>query len=563
MNAALPVEVVRGRRTTRTQGSTLAPALAMDCDAVVIGSGLGGLTAALALARAGQRVVVLEQHYLPGGWAHSFTLEGYTFSPGVHYVGELERGANLRRLFEGLGVARRLRFRELAPDGYDHLLVGGERYDVPKGRERHVGRLKRRFPRAADGIQRYFDTCGKLVKELDAVASSLRFPHVLAVPFRAPTLTRWGFARLASLFDAAGIDDRLVRAFLSARCGNHGLAPHEASLAAHAMMISHYMEGAYYPVGGSKRIPAAFLRELRARRGEIHLRTRVKQILIEDGRAAGVELQDGRRVLAPRVISNADAALTYETLVPAPYARRQKRRASRMRPSVSSIALFAAADMDLAALGYDSGNYWWYRHDDVGGVYARMERAIPDELEGLFVAISSLKDPGLASKGHHTLEMFSFVPYDAFARWRGTATGARPVEYESFKRTLVERMLRAAEEVIPGLRANLAFCELGTPLTNDFYCASWRGACYGIAKTPWQVGPFAFATRSPIPGLALCGASTLSHGVAGACFSGLVAARDVLGLEDPMELLGPADGSLVVEPAEGSGERAARAAGWR
>ncbi len=520
----------------------------MDYDAIVIGSGMGGLTAAVALARAGQRVLVLEQHYLPGGWAHSFTLEGYTFSPGVHYVGELERGANLRRFFEGLGLGRHLRFRELAPDGYDHLLVAGERYDVPKGRDRHVAQIKDRFPRLAPSLDRYFDTCRGLVTDLDRVASLLKFPQIVTVPFRAPTLARWGLSRLEALLDGAGIDDPLARAFLSARCGNHGLAPEDASLAAHAVMIAHYMEGAYYPCGGSKRIPAAFLRELRAHGGAIRLRTRVKQILIENGRAVGVELEGGERLSASTVISNADAALTYETLVPAGYARRQRWRARRMRPSVSSISLFAAVDLDLEALGYDSGNYWWYRHDDVAGVYRRLEQHIPDELEGIFLAISSLKDPELARSGHHTVEMFTFVPYDVFARWLGSETGARSESYLAFKRALTDRMLRAAERVIPGIRRAVRFCELGTPLTNDFYCASWRGSCYGIAKTPTQVGPFSFSTRSPIPGLFLCGASTISHGVAGACFSGLVAARDALGVADPMELLAPPDGSLVVEP---------------
>ena len=100
-----------------------------DFDAIVIGSGAGGLTTAVALARAGQKVCVLEQHYVPGGWCHSFTLEGFRFSPGVHYIGEIDEGGEMRRMYEGLGVANDMTFCELNPDGFDHLMIAGERFD--------------------------------------------------------------------------------------------------------------------------------------------------------------------------------------------------------------------------------------------------------------------------------------------------------------------------------------------------------------------------------------------------------------------------------------------------
>src|SRR5687767_10267898 len=119
----------------------------LDVDAVVIGSGAGGLTAALALAKAGQRVLVLEQHYLPGGWCHSFDLDGYTFSPGVHYIGELGPGGRMRSIYEGLGVARDLTFLELDPEGFDRVRIGEDfAFDIPRGRDALVDRLSSRFP---------------------------------------------------------------------------------------------------------------------------------------------------------------------------------------------------------------------------------------------------------------------------------------------------------------------------------------------------------------------------------------------------------------------------------
>lgn len=145
----------------------------------------------------------------------------------------------------------------------------------------------------------------------------------------------------------------------------------------------------------------------------------------------------------------------------------------------------------------------------------------------MFLTVTTLKDPSKLHGGHHTIEAFTFVGYDAFKKWESSKLGERPDDYTRVKAELLERMIETASRIVPGLRERVVFADLGTPLTNVHYCAATRGNLYGIEKSRWQVGPWAFPVRSEIDGLVLCGSSTLSHGVMGAALSGMVAAREI------------------------------------
>ncbi len=523
-----------------------------DVDAVVIGSGAGGLTAALAMAIAGQRVLVLEQHYLPGGWCHSFDLGGYSFSPGVHYIGDLGPGGRLRGVYEGLGVADDLVFLELDPDGYDKVQVGQERFAIPKGRDRFVDRLIDRFPSEAKGIRRFVQIVADLSRELHQELK-IRGPlSALSLPLRCPTLVRFGFRSVKQVLERF-IRDPTLRTILSVQAGDHGMSTDQCPMVLHAAVLAHYFDGAYYPKGGARALPKAFIKALRRHGGDIQVRAQVSRILTERGRAIGVRLADGSEIRARHIISNADPAMTFGQLLdPSDVPRGLARRRDGSSYSVSAISLFMAADIDARAAGLDSGNRWYVRTPDVDATYRYARSADPlasGEVPGIFLTCTTCKDPSKRKRGMETMEVFSFVSWEAFAPFAESDHDTRPPEYLALKDELARRMLSCVDEVVPGLSDRLTFLEVGTPLTNQFYCASHRGNLYGTEKRLRQLGPLGFPIDPKIEGLYLCGQSTTGHGVAGATYSGLAAARAALGVRTS-ELLREHSAPLQIWPCD-------------
>ncbi len=532
-----------------------------DLDVIVIGSGAGGLAAAVAAARAGKRVAVFEKHYLPGGWCHTFPLGGYRYSPGVHYLGGLQEGGVLRRLYEGLGLGEDLSFYELNPTGFDRIWIGDERFDIPKGKDTFADTLAARFPAERDGIRAYLDTVERIDGQLRGLMS-LKPHQLLTLPWRARDILRWGFRTAGSLIDAHVRDPKL-RAVLAGQSGDHGLPPSMVSAPVHAAVAAHYFEGGWYPKGGGGALPRAHIRALRRHGGEIHVKTPIDRILLERGRAIGVRLGDGTEVRADVVICNADPGVTFERLVGRENLGWRRRRAlDRTSWSVSALSLFLAVDMDVDAAGLDSGNSWFYRDADIESIYR--QGLTPwgpelDEIPGMFLTTTTLKDPSKDYRSEsrragphaavHTMEAFAFVSWDAYRRWEESAVGDRPDGYRELKDKLEAKMLEGLERRVPGIRDAVVFSALGTPLTNLHYCAATNGNLYGNAKIRSQVGPFSFQTATEFPGLFLCGASTLGHGVTGAAMSGLVAARKALGCR-VRDLLGEDEASITLLDAE-------------
>ena len=521
----------------------------MHYDTIIIGSGAGGLATALCLARAGQKVLVLEQHYVPGGWCHSFYLNGQRFSPGVHYIGLLNKGSSTNDLYAALGIANDLVFFRMNPNAYEHCLIGEHHIDLPAGFNRMYESLAARFPNDKEGLKKYLKVVRQVSQQIQLIPKMNGFWDNVTIPFRTPQMGKYALFSLKTVIDWF-ISDPLLKKALNIQCGDHGVSPGNASFPLHCAVMDHYSEGGFYPMGGGAAIVKAMTNAIKKYGGEIRTGKSVRKILLSGDKkrtAIGVELESGEKIMAKTIVSNADPSATYLNMVGSDnISKKLRSRLSKTRYSVTSLILFLTVDMDVKKAGMDSGNTWMLENIDSDELFDKMKTK--DILEGeefpaLFISCSTLKDPVSFNGRHHNIEAVTFIDYTPFKQFENT-TGYHSDDYQQYKERICEKFLISLEKILPGVRDSIVQMELGTPKTNEFYIRTTNGNVYGTEKDFWQTGPFSFSGRSEIKNLYLCGASILSHGVGGATNSGIQTAARILNLP-VSKLLKPIEGQEV------------------
>jgi len=501
-----------------------------EFDAIIIGSGVGGLATAICLARAGQKVVVLEQHYVPGGWSHSFTLNGHRFSPGVHYVGLIDEGDSTNEMYRGLGIANDLVFFRMNPNAYEHCLIDNETIDLPAGIENLKNTLIARFPKEEKNIREYVTLVEKVNSELQLMPKLKGWWQKITVPFRTKNFGKFA---LFSLKKVIGwhIKDELLKTVLNIQCGDHGLPPKTACFPVHCSVMSHYFNGGFYPMGGGGGLVKAMTNGVKRNGGEIRVKQSVEKILIENNKAIGVQLKDGQKIFAKTIVSNADPSITYLNLVGKEHlSKKLVAKLAKTKYSVTSLILFLTLDMDVTQHGIDSGNVWMLKDKDLDAHFEDLmanDISEGDEFPALFMSCTTIKDPVSFNGRHHNFEIVTYINYDNLPDFNGVED-YHSESYTVFKEKVIAKLMNNVEKIIPGAKQHVVQAELGTPKTNEFYVNSTKGNVYGTEKTLMQVGPFSYKNKSEIESLYLCGASTLSHGVGGATHSGVAAASQIL-----------------------------------
>jgi phytoene dehydrogenase-like protein len=480
-------------------------------DAVVIGAGLGGLSAATMLARNGLDVLLLERHNVPGGYATSFVRGRYEFEIALHElsgIGSPERPASLYRYLDYLGVAGKVEFLRV-PNLYRALFLEKPALDLtlPAGPEAFEERLCQAFPHEAGGIRRFLKRVFGLRDDFIKITRQRGAGSPLTMPFRLPHFFRYLPTTWGQVLNRDVRDPR-ARAVLSQYWGYFGLPPSQVSFLYFAMGLAAYVkQGPTFPKGRSQALSSAFLASFEEWGGEARMNCGVERIITSPSgdRVAGVITEAGEEIAADWVISNADPITTCRDMigrdrVPASFFARLQ--SSEVAPSTVNVYLGVARPAEELGL---TEHEIFVNQDHDFDRHHQMMRTISPEPPAVALTCYNAVYPDISPPGTAMVVLTALTYGEP---WYGVP----PADYVETKNRVADGMIRLAERVAPGLREYAEVVEVSTPLTNMRYAGTMGGSIYGFNQPPrdnivWRMGH-----RGPLERLFFVGAWTQPGG---------------------------------------------------
>lgn len=499
-------------------------------DVIVIGSGIGGLSCAAALAKSGHAVLVLEQHRVAGGLTQTFAREGFRWDVGLHYLGEMGPEGEAHPILDWLTEGG-IQFTSLGPVYDTFRFPEGFEISFARPQAALEAELKERFSRSVEDIDTFFAAVNEAQSAGRALMTMRVMPGTLASVYglwNRRAIQRWWGRSSAQVLEDLVRDPKLRAVLLAQKTDYGGIRADQISFGVSAMIMRHYFNGAYYPIGGAKAFADALVPVIERAGGVVRLGAKVHRIVVEGDAVVGVQLDDSTTLRATRVFSDAGARNTVGLLPDNLRDAEWAREILSFAPSVGHVALYLGLEGDIRACGASASNHWFHETWDVNsGVWQNpAEEPTPPEL---FVSFPSLKDsshdPG--DKQRHTAEIVTTVSWEPFARWSDTALGRRPQEYSAFKAAIEKNLLAQFARHFPALAPMVVVKELSTPLTTLAYTGAPQGASFGLEVSPRRFMSSSLRAATPVRGLYLTGQDVVTPGITGAMMGGVLAAATV------------------------------------
>ena len=506
-----------------------------DIDVIVIGSGMAGLTCAGILSRVGKRVLVLEQHYITGGCTHSFIDKEYEFDTGLHYVGNVNKINKILNLITYSSI----KWDQMGKDNnylYDEIYVEDKNLNLRAGEEQLLNEIKEKFPNEVENVRAYLKDVKKTAKyKLYFILKILKIPFIRKIVDYLNLNKTFFYSINQSAEERIQqyIKDKYLQALLLGQFGDSGEIPSKEPFYIQAGITDHYLNGGYYPRGGTSIIAKSIVPIIRSTGGDVLVSKPVKSILIENNEAYGIEMYNGDKIYAKKIISACGVRTTWTKLVEPKYVpNRLLENINNCGLSTAALYLFVGMNKSSEELNLRSSNIWHLPNINYEEMINKFNED-PINNEGpIFIGFPSAKDSDWDNRfpDKSNAVVISLINYDYFKKWENTKLNKRGEDYDEIKSILTEKILQVLYKYYPQIEGNIDYLNLATPLTFNYYLNSNKGEIYGIncsknrfMKNDWLL------PETHIKNLYQTGVDILSFGISGAISSGVLTSYSILG----------------------------------
>lgn len=483
----------------------------MKYDAVIIGSGLGGLECAHILSKAGMSVLLLERGTQAGGCLQSYRRHGLAFDTGFHYVGGLDEGQSLHSAFRHLGLLR-LPWQRL-DNHFDRVTIGNQTFSFAQGYDAFVETLTAAFPAERDALNKYADMlkqCGE--QQFDALNPQTGESSLLSRLFETSA-----YQYLTETFH-----DPLLINVLCGTSLKMELRKESLPLFTFAHGNGSFIESSWRLKGDGSLIVNSLVDGIRMHGGEIICNTEVRELVEKDGKLMHAVCSNGEIYEGTIFISNIHPAVTCNLVKQS--SRMKKVYRSRITHLENTFGMFTVSlRIKPQTLRYFNWNQYIYKEPDVWAFHLKN-----NPVSGVLV---SCRIPEDGSKYVQQVDLLTPMNWSECEQWSHTEVGRRGEDYKAMKKRVADECITLAERFIPGLRDRITGCYTSTPLTYRNYTLTPEGSAYGLRKDFRNPMITLLSPRTPIPNLLLTGQNLMLHGLHGVTMTALFTCAEVLGKE--------------------------------
>ena len=483
----------------------------MKYDAVIIGSGLGGLECAHILSKAGMSVLLLERGTQAGGCLQSYRRHGLAFDTGFHYVGGLDKGQSLHSAFRHLGLLR-LPWQRL-DNHFDRVTIGNQTFSFAQGYDAFVETLTVAFPAERDALNKYADMlkqCGE--QQFDALNPQTEESSVLSRLFETSA-----YQYLTETFH-----DPLLINVLCGTSLKMELRKESLPLFTFAHGNGSFIESSWRLKGDGSLIINSLADGIRMHGGEIICNAEVRELVEKDGKLVHAVCSNGEIYEGTIFISNIHPAVTCNLVKQS--SRMKKVYRSRITHLENTFGMFTVSlRIKPQTLRYFNWNQYIYKEPDVWAFHLKN-----NPVSGVLVSCLIPED---GSKYVQQVDLLTPMNWSECEQWSHTEVGRRGEDYKAMKKRVADECITLAERFIPGLRDRITGCYTSTPLTYRNYTLTPEGSAYGLRKDFRNPMITLLSPRTPIPNLLLTGQNLMLHGLHGVTMTALFTCAEVLGKE--------------------------------